>query len=104
MIPFIFLLLILISSSIVEEEIPTSPQIILKREPCLETVDDLSARFASLGLLENTFPTSHNYGPLGLMGPVYHWRRRDLLDSYRELSEAAKRLHTLWNTYRALRW
>jgi len=86
----------------VKEEILASPQIIVKPEARPETTDGLSTRFSSLSLLENAFPTSHSYGPLGLMGPVYHWRRRDLLD-YGEFSEEAKRLHGLWATYHALR-
>lgn len=85
-----------------KEEITSSPQIIVKPEPRPQITEDLYAHFSSLSLLENVFPTSHNYGPLGLMGSVYHWRRRDLLD-YKELSEAAKRLHALWATYHASR-
>lgn len=91
--------LTLFSFSIVKEEISVS-QIIVKPEPRPETTDNLSVDFSSLSLLENVFPTSHNYGPLGLMGAVYHWRRRDLLE-YEELSETAKRLHALWATYHA---
>ena len=77
-------------------------QIIVKPERHPETTGGLYVRFSSLGRLENAFPTSHSYGPLGLTGPVYHWRRRDLLD-YKELSEEAKRLHGLWATYHAFR-
>ena len=98
----IFFELTLTLFSIVEE-IPVSPQIIVKPEPSLETTENLSDQFSSLSLLENDFPTAHRYGPLGLMGPIYHWRRRDLLE-YEELSEAGKRLHTLWSTYHALHW
>jgi len=87
----------------VKEEILEPPEIIVQPERRLETTDDLSSRSLSLILLENAFPTSHGYGRLGLTGPVYHWRRRDLLD-YKELSEEAKRLHGLWATYHALRW
>jgi hypothetical protein len=93
----------LISFSIVKGGISASPRVIVKPEPHPEIVGGLSAQFASLSLLESAFPTSHNYGPLGLMGPIYHWRRRDLL-SYREFSEAGKRLHGLWATYHASRW
>ncbi len=84
-----------------KEEIPAN-QIIVKPERRPETTGDLSARFSSLSLLEDAFPTSHSYGPLGLTGPVYHWRRRGLLD-YRELSEKAKCLYGLWDTYHAFR-
>jgi hypothetical protein len=87
----------------VKEDIFASPQITVKPEPRPEITDGLSARLFSLNLLENVFPTSHSYGPLGLTGPVYHWRRRDLLE-YGELSEEAKRLHSLWDTYHASRW
>ena len=77
-------------------------QIIVKPERRPETTGGLYARLSSLSLLENAFPTSHSYGPLGLTGPVYHWRRRGLLD-YPELSEEAKSLHGLWATYHAFR-
>ena len=79
-------------------------QIIVKPERRPEIIDGLPTQFSSLSLLENAFPTSHSYGPLGLTGPVYHWRRRDLLSGYEELSEEAKWLHGLWATYHALRW
>jgi len=87
---------------IVKEDILASPRIIVKSELRPETTDGLSAQLLSLSLLEDAFPTSHSYGPLGLTGPVYHWRRRDLLD-YGELSEEAKQLHALWDTYHASR-
>jgi hypothetical protein len=93
---------VLAKQSIVKEEI-LAALILGQPEQDLETTDGLSARFLSLALLESAFPTSHRHGRLGLMGPFYHWRRRDLLD-YGELSEEAKRLHALWATYHASRW